>query len=82
MGLLTNIQHITFWKNVLKISIPFLLIVAVFSLLFNTGSAVFSGDFEKVYAFHFAENKWIRFWLSKAVISLLYGLYITNKSMK
>lgn len=82
MALLKNIQNLLFWKNVLKISLPFLLIVAVFSLLFNTGKAIFSGDWHTVYEYHFANNRWIRFWLSKFVISIFYGIYITNKNMK
>ncbi len=82
MGLLKKIQRGEFWINVLKIGIPFLVIVALFSLLFKTGGAIFSGDFETVYNVHFANKQWIRFWLSKIVIALIYSMYIVNKKMK
>ena len=82
MSFTKNIQKPLFWKNVVRIAIPFLLIVTVFSLLFKTGSAVFSGDFDTVYNVHFANKQWIRFWLSKVVIALLYGMYVSNKNMK
>lgn len=77
-----NIQKGIFWVNVLKVSIPFLIFVTVFSLIVNSGGALFSGDFETVNTINFSENKWIRFWLSKVVVSVLYGMYIVNKKMK
>lgn len=82
MSFTKNIKNPLFWKNVFRIAIPFLLIVALFSLLFNTGGAIFSGDWQTVNEFHFTEKKWVRFWLGKVVISLLYGMYISNKNMK
>ncbi|WP_428740699.1 hypothetical protein [Tenacibaculum sp.] len=82
MSLIKNIQKGSFWFNVLKIGIPFVLIVAIFSLLFKTGGAIFSGDFETVYNVHFANKQWIRFWLSKIVIAVIYSMYIVNKKMK
>jgi hypothetical protein len=82
MSLIKNIQKGNFWINVLKVGIPFLIIVAVFSLLFKTGGAVFSADFETVYNVHFANKQWIRFWLSKIVIALIYSIYIVNKKTK
>lgn len=82
MSLVKNIQNPTFWVNVLKVGLPFLIIVTLFSLLFNTGSAIFSGDWSAVYEYHFANKRWVRFLLQKGVISLLYGMYICNKKMK
>ncbi len=82
MSLIKNIQKGSFWINVLKVGTPFLMIVAVFSLLFKTGGAIFSGDFETVYNVHFANKQWFRFWLSKIVIALIYSMYIVNKKTK
>ncbi|CAL2102158.1 conserved protein of unknown function [Tenacibaculum sp. 190130A14a] len=82
MSLANNIKKGFFWINVLKIGMVFLLVVAAFSLFFKTGGAIFSGDFETVYNVHFANNQWVRFWLSKIVISLLYAMYTVNKKMK
>ena len=77
-----NIQKKIFWINVLKVSIPFLIFVALFSLLVNSGKALFTGDFEKVNTINFSEKKWVRFWLTKVTVSVLYGMYIVNKKMK
>lgn len=82
MSLAKNIKKGFFWINVLKIGLVFLLVVAAFSLFLKTGGAIFSGDFETVYNVHFANNQWVRFWLSKIVISLLYAMYTVNKKMK
>lgn len=81
MSFTNNIKKGFFWINVLKIGLVFLLVVAGFSLFFKTGGAIFSGDFETVYNVHFANNQWVRFWLSKIVISLLYAMYTVNKKM-
>ena len=82
MTFLQKIQQPGFWVNVLKIAIPFLIIVTIFSLIFNSGSAIFSGDFATVNEINFSNKKWVRFWLSKIVISLIYGIYTSNKNTK
>lgn len=82
MSLGKNIQNPLFWKNVFKVGFPFFVIVTIFSLLFSTGGAIFSGDWNTVYEYHFANNRWVRFLLQKGVISFLYGMYVCNKKMK
>lgn len=82
MSLGKNIKNPTFWVNVFKVGFPFFVIVTIFSLLFNTGGAIFSGDWNAVYEYHFANNRWIRFLLQKTVISTMYGMYMSNKNMK
>lgn len=77
-----NIQKGIFWINVLKVSIPFLIFVTLFSLIVNSGAALFTLDFETVNTINFSENKWVRFWLTKLTVSVLYGMYIVNKKMK
>ena len=82
MTFFEKIKQPGFWVNVLKIAIPFLFIVTLFSLVFNSGKDIFSGDFATVNEINFSNKKWIRFWLSKIVISLIYGIYISNKNTK
>ncbi len=82
MTFFQKIKEPGFWVNVLKIAIPFLIIVTLFSLVFNSGKDIFSGDFNAVYETNFSNKKWIRFWLSKIVISLIYGIYTSNKNTK
>jgi len=82
MTFFQKISTSLFWKNVFRIGIPFFIIVTLFSLFFQNGKAIFSGDFNTVYQNNFADLKWVRFWLPKVVISLIYGIYITNKNTK
>ncbi|OSY87345.1 hypothetical protein WH52_11905 [Tenacibaculum holothuriorum] len=82
MGLQNNIKRGLFWKHVFRVAVVFLIVVALFSLVFKTGGALFSGDFETINKVHFANNQWIRFWLSKIVIALIYAMYTVNKNMK
>lgn len=56
MTFLQKIQQGGFWINVLKIAIPFLIVVTLFSLFFNSGSAIFSGDFKTVNEFNFSNK--------------------------
>ncbi|MBE7628567.1 hypothetical protein [Tenacibaculum piscium] len=82
MSLSKNIQKGSFWINVLKVSVPFLVFVTLFSLLVNSGSALFSGDFETVNTINFSQGKWQRFWLTKVTVSVLYAIYVVNKKTK
>ena len=82
MSLVKNIQKGSFWVNVLKVGIPFLVFVALFSIVVNSGGALFSGDFETVNTINFSEEKWKRFWLTKVTVSLFYAVYVVNKKTK
>ncbi len=82
MSFIKNIQKGLFWVNVLKVSIPFLVFVVLFSLVVNSGGALFSGDFETVSNINFSEGKWKRFWLTKVTVSILYAIYVVNKKTK
>lgn len=80
--MLSKLKQKLFWVNVFKIAFPFFVIVTLFSLLFNSASDIFSGNIDIVYERHFSDKKWIRFWLTKVTVSLIYGIYVTNKRMK
>lgn len=82
MGLLENIKKENFWINFTKVTIPFFIIVTVISLLIDSFSEIFSGDFKTVFQDNFAAGKWQSFFAYKVVFSVFYGLYITNKNTK
>lgn len=82
MTFLEKIKAPEFWKNMLKIAVPFFIVVTLFSLIINIGSALFSGDFAKVNEVNFSEGKWQKFWTIKIVVSLLYAFYLTVKKTK
>ena len=77
-----KIKSPLFWSNFTKVAIPFFIFVTIISLLINSWSAIFAGDFIAVAEANFANGKWTQFWGIKIVISVIYGMYITNKNMK
>ena len=48
MALSENIKKSFFWLNVIKIGIVFVLFLSIVSLLFNSSSDIFSGDWQAV----------------------------------
>ncbi len=82
MRFLEKIKQTSFWRDVLKIGIPFFIILVIISLLFNSYKAIFSGDFNAVSETNFNNGKWVIFLLSKLIASFIYGLYVTNKNSK
>ena len=82
MSFINKIKQPIFWTNFAKVAIPFFIIVTVISLLINSSSEIFSGDFETLNKNNFANGKWKNFFGFKIIFSSLYGLYITNKNMK
>ncbi len=81
MSFLDKIKQPIFWSYFAKVAIPFFVIVTVISLLMNSSSEIFSGDFAGVNSSNFADGKWINFFGFKVVFSAVYGLYTTNKKM-
>jgi len=77
-----KIKHPEFWRNFTRIAIPFFIIVVLFSLLWNSWSQIFSGDFAAVAETNFNDGKWQTFFGVKIVVCVIYGLYVTNKNMK
>lgn len=82
MSFLDKIKQPGFWSNFLKVVIPFFIIVTVISILINSSSAVFSGDFNAVSEQNFSDGKWKTFLGYKLFFSCFYGFYTTNKNMK
>jgi len=82
MNFSQKIKHKQFWISFAKVTIPFFLFLVVISILFNSFSALFSGDFETVSKINFDDGKWIPFFSIKIVASVLYGFYTANKNFK
>ena len=77
-----KIKHPEFWRNFVRVAIPFFIIVVVISLLWNSWSNIFAGDFEAVASTNFNDGKWKTFFGVKVFVCFFYGLYVTNKNMK
>jgi hypothetical protein len=82
MTLLEKFKSPNFWTNVLRIALPFLILVTIISLFMNSWRDIFAGDFEKVNEVNFANEKWRNFWSFKIVLSFVYALYVVLKKTK
>ena len=80
MMFLKNLRNSNFWRLFLHFAAPFFIFVTIFSLLINSFSDVFSGNFDKVYQNNFSDGKWKIFFTPKIVLSIIYGLYMANKN--
>ena len=61
MSFVEKIKQPQFWVNFTKVALPFFIIVIVISLLINSFSEIFSGDFETLYQRNFSDGKWKNF---------------------
>ena len=77
-----KIKTTIFWTNTLKISLLFFVFLIVVSLLINSFSDIFKFDMAAIEETNFADGLWKRFFLSKLIISILYGMWVTNRNMK
>lgn len=77
-----KIKSVVFWKNTVRISLLFFMLLIIISLLFNSFSDIFKFDIEAIKATNFNDGKWKKFVGTKAVVSFLYGMFVTAKNMK
>ncbi len=77
-----KIKQPSFWVNVMKIGIPFLIIITDISLFIHSFKDIFATDWNAVAETNFNNGQWKSFFFSKLVASFLYGLYVTNKNTK
>jgi len=82
MTFLEKIKTTVFWKKTIIISILFFTAIVIVSLLFNSFSSIINFDIEAIKTENFSEGKWKRFFITKSVVSLLYGIWVTNRNMK
>lgn len=77
-----RVQTKIFWRNFIKIAIPFFIVVTLFSLFLNNWRDIFAGDFTAVSETNFSDGKWKNFWGIKLIVSFIYAFYTANKKMK
>ena len=82
MALSENIKKSFFWLNVIKIGIVFVFFLSIVSLLFNSFSDIFSGNWQAVLEQNFSNQLWKRFFSTKVIAGFVYGVYVSNKNMK
>jgi ABC-type Fe3+ transport system permease subunit len=82
MALSVNIKKSFFWLNVIKIGIVFVFFLSIVSLLLNSFSDIFSGNWQAVLEQNFSNQLWKRFFSTKVIAGFVYGVYVSNKNMK
>lgn len=82
MALSENIKKSLFWINAIKIGIVFVFFLSIVSLLLNSFSDIFSGNWQAVLEQNFSNQLWKRFFSSKVIAGFVYGVYVSNKNMK
>ncbi|MDB2413801.1 hypothetical protein N9W32_02810 [Flavobacteriaceae bacterium] len=82
MALSENIKKSFFWLNTIKIGIVFVFFLSIVSLLLNSFSDIFSGNWQAVLEQNFSNQLWKRFFSTKVIAGFVYGVYVSNKNMK
>ena len=82
MALSENIKKSFFWLNTIKIGIVFVFFLRIVSLLLNSFSDIFSGNWQAVLEQNFSNQLWKRFFSTKVIAGFVYGVYVSNKNMK
>ena len=82
MALSENIKKSLFWINAIKIGIVFIFFLSIVSLLLNSFSDIFSGNWQAVLEQNFSNQLWKRFFSTKVIAGFVYGVYVSNKNMK
>ena len=82
MALSENIKKSLFWINTIKIGIVFVFFLSIVSLLLNSFSDIFSGNWQAVLEQNFSNQLWKRFFSTKVIAGFVYGVYVSNKNMK
>ena len=82
MALSENIKKSFFWLNVIKIGIVFVFFLSIVSLLLNSFSDIFSGNWQSVLEQNFSNQLWKRFFSTKVIAGFVYGVYVSNKNTK
>ena len=82
MALSENIKKSLFWINAIKIGIVFVFFLSIVSLLLNSFSDIFSGNWQVVLEQNFSNQLWKRFFSTKVIAGFVYGVYVSNKNTK
>lgn len=82
MSFVRKIKKASFWINVLKVGFIFFIIISLISLLFYSFKDVIAFDWDAVAETNFNNGKWKRFFISKAIASIIYGIFVANKNTR
>ncbi|MEG9328877.1 hypothetical protein SAMN04488034_10770 [Salinimicrobium catena] len=79
MGIFDNFKNPDFWKKTLQLALVFFLLFVGISLIISHFRQIVSGNFAAIYEEEWANGQWVNYFLIKAVISLVYAIYMTSR---
>lgn len=79
MRILEDIKNSDYWVKVLQLGTVFFVVFVGLSLIISHFRQIISGDFAMIYQDEFSDGKWVEYFLIKAVISLVYAMYMTSR---
>ncbi|MGI0106810.1 hypothetical protein [Salinimicrobium sp. WS361] len=79
MRILQDIKNPDYWVKVLQLGTIFFVIFVGLSLIISHFRQIMAGDFAAIYQDEFSNGKWLEYFLIKAVISLVYAMYMTSR---
>ena len=77
-----KIKKVSFWMNATKVGVVFLIAISFVSLLIYSFQDVISFNWEGVAETNFNNGLWKRFFATKIIASIIYGIFIANKNTK
>lgn len=79
MGIFDNFKNPDFWKKTLQLASVFFLLFVGISLIISHFRQIVAGNFAAIYQDEWANGQWVNYFLIKAVISLVYAIYMTSR---
>ncbi|PID68574.1 MAG: hypothetical protein CSA39_01115 [Flavobacteriales bacterium] len=81
MTFLEKLKSAGYWIKALRIALLFLILLTVISLLFSNFSDIINLDFAKVYHDNFSGNTWKKFFFTKVILSISYGMFMAHVNL-
>lgn len=79
MGVFDNFKNPDFWRKTLQLAFIFFVLFVGISLVISHFNEILAGDFAAIYQDEWANGKWVNYFVVKAVISLVYAMYMTSR---
>lgn len=79
MRIFDNFKNPDFWVKVVQLALVFFVVFVGISLIISHFREIVSGEFSVIYEDEFSNGKWVNYFLIKAVISIVYAIYMTTR---
>lgn len=79
MRIFDNFKNPDFWVKVFQLAFVFFVIFVGISLIISHFREIVAGNFAAIYEDEWANGQWVNYFLIKAVISIVYAIYMTSR---